>query len=156
MYTGESGQPSFGYGMEGQQNYGQEQDPYSVSYYQAAAAQYQRSIGKFYLCQWRSRSGRFCDPNLEVKIRFWLELTNKKLGWEQQQQDQGSGGASNSTWNNQQTKTPVTSAQSPSSANYYQATTSQPETSSNTQTENYETAQNIDKPMTGRSTLLNN
>ena len=48
MYTGESGQPSFGYGMEGQQNYGQEQDPYSVSYYQAAAAQYQRSIGKFY------------------------------------------------------------------------------------------------------------
>ena len=46
MYTGESGQPTFGYGMEAQQNYGQEQDPYSVSYYQAAAAQYQRSIGK--------------------------------------------------------------------------------------------------------------
>ena len=45
MYSGEGGQPAFGYGMEGQANYGQEQDPYSVSYYQAAAAQYQRSIG---------------------------------------------------------------------------------------------------------------
>ena len=46
MYTGEAGQSAFGYGMEGQQSYGQEQDPYSVSYYQAAAAQYaQRSIG---------------------------------------------------------------------------------------------------------------
>ena len=51
MYTGESGQPTFGYGMEAQQNYGQEQDPYSVSYYQAAAAQYQRSIGKLVLSQ---------------------------------------------------------------------------------------------------------
>ena len=35
----------FGYGMDATGGYGQEQDPYSVSYYQAAAAAQYRSLG---------------------------------------------------------------------------------------------------------------
>ena len=115
MYTGESGQPAFGYGMEPsghtQASYGQEQDPYSVSYYQAAAAQYQRSIG-----------------------------------WEQDQ-----NGSSASTWNNQQ-KTTVTQAQSPT-ANYYGQPTTQQEPTSATQAESFDataTGTTMEKPMTGK------
>lgn len=120
MYTGESGQPAFGYGMEpsghSQASYGQEQDPYSVSYYQAAAAQYQRSIG-----------------------------------WEQDQ-----NGSSASAWNNQQ-KTPVTQAQSPS-ANYYgQQQPAPQEPTPTTQAESFDAsvaASTMEKPMTGKLVLF--